>query len=158
AWLFFCFLAIPRGQFDWLIDLALVWLLFRVVLTIARTGLVEAVHDGKGDDVQLYYRLKVIFILGAVLTSLTVFLHQLPLIYEIKDLFDRLFLFMLLLVSILILRSWRVIPQLILQYIDSRRTYLRRIIYFLGIFIPSLFFVNSLIGLFGFVNLVGIIS
>lgn len=158
AWLLFYFWAIPRGQFDWLIDLALVWLLFRLVLTIARTGLVETVHDVKGRDVQLYLHLKTLFIFGTVITSLTVFIHQLPLIYEIKDLFDRLFLLMLLVVSLLILRSWRVVPQLILQYVDPRRTYLRRIIYFLGVFIPSLLFINSLIGLFGFVNLVGMIS
>lgn len=158
AWMLFYFLAIPRGQFDWLIDLSLVWLLFKVVLTIARIVLVETIHDDQGFDVQLYRRLRTIFAFGAVITIFTAFLHQLPLVYEIKDLFDRLFLLMLLIASVLILRSWRIVPQLILEYIDPRRTYLRRIIYFLGIFIPSLLFVNSLIGLFGFVNLVGLIS
>lgn len=158
AWFLFYFSAIPNGQYDWLIDLAWVWLLFRVVLTIARTGLLEAVHDDEGHDVKLYHRLKGILIFGVVITGLTTFIHQLPLIYELKDLFNRLFLFMLLIVSLLILRSWRVVPQLILQYIDAERTYLRRLIYFLGVFIPSLLFINSLIGLFGFVNLVGMIS
>lgn len=159
AWLLFHFLGLPSGQYVWLIDLAWVWLLFGMILTTARTALLETVHEvNDGHDARLYHRLKTILIFGAVITSLTSFIHQLPLIYEIKDLFDRLFLLMLLILSLLVLRSWRVLPQLILQYTDPRRTYLRSIIYFLGIFIPSLLFVNSLIGLFGFVNLVGMIS
>ncbi len=155
--LFYCF-GIAAEQFDWLLAIAGVWLLFRFILTIARTGLLETIHDVNGHETTLYHRLKVIFIVGAVITSLTTFIHQLPLLYEIKDLFDRLFLLMLLLLSLLVLRSWSVVPRLVLQYVDQRRTYFRSLIYFLGAFIPSLLFFNSLIGLFGFINLVGIIS
>jgi|GEM_PF-607084 len=157
-WLLFYFLKIPLDQYTWLIDMAWLWLLFRVLSNVARSALVETVHDDQGYDMQLYLRLKVIFIIGLILSSLAIFLNHLPLIYELRDLFDRLFLLMLLILSLLILRFWRVIPHLVLQYVDRRRTYLRRMIYFLGVFIPILLFINSLIGLFGFVNLVGMIT
>lgn len=153
-WLLFHFLAIPSQQYRWLLNLAVVWLIFRVIRHVARSGLVETPHDSQGSDVKLYRSLKAIFMFGAVITSVTVFLHQLPLIYEMKDLFDRLFLLLLLIFSVLVLRSWRVVPTLVLTYVEPQKTYLRRMIYFMGIFIPGLLFFNSLLGLFGFVNLV----
>ena len=48
---------------------------------------------------------RLIFACGVV-TGLTVFLHQLPLIYELVALFDRLFLFFIMLVSLLFIYRW----------------------------------------------------
>jgi hypothetical protein len=99
-WLF-SLSGIPSQNFDFLIKLGLVWLFFKGIILITRLALVETMHDRTGDDVRLYQRLRAIFLIGAVITALTVFLHQLPLIYEVKDFSDRIFLFFLLLVSIL---------------------------------------------------------
>lgn len=158
AALIFYFLNIPEQQSQWLLDLIWAWLLFKTILSMARAGLVETLHDGQGYDVQLYYQIKKVLMVGSVVTFIAIFLHQLPLIYELKDFFDRFFLVLLLWFSVLILRSWRVVPELILQYIDPRRTYLKRLICLLGVFIPGLLFINSLMGVFGFVNLVWMIS
>lgn len=157
AWLFY-FCKVPPANFNFLINLAMVWLFFKIILTTARLCLVETLHDREGHDVRLYYRLKWTFIVGGVITALSVFIHQLPLIYEVKDLFDRLFLSVLLFSSILLLKSWEVLPGLILPHIDARHTYVKRVVRLMGLLIPTILLVNSAIGLFGFVNLVQTIS
>ncbi|HVY53410.1 MAG TPA: hypothetical protein VHA13_02705, partial [Gammaproteobacteria bacterium] len=156
-WMVFNLLRVSAQEYGWLLNLSMTILFFRILFSTTRAILLETPHES-GHDVKLYYRLKRLLWAGSITTFITVFLHQLPLIYEISDLFDRLFLVLLLCVAIMILKSWRIVPELIMQYVDPKRTYLRRSIYFLGFFIPGLLFINSLIGLFGFINLVGIIS
>lgn len=154
AWLF-SIIHIPSQNFTFIVNLGLVWLLFKAALIVARLCLVESVHDRAGQDVRLYHQLKWIFGIGGILTGLTVFLQQLPVIYELTDLFNRMFLLFLLLLSILWLKSWRVFPAMLVLHIDERSTtYLRGIVKVLGLLIPVILLINSAIGLFGFVNLV----
>jgi len=156
-WLF-SFFGVPVQSFMILINLALVWLFFKIFVTIARLCLVETLHDHAGHDVRLYHQLKWIFIAGGIVIAFTVFMHQLPVIYEVKDLFDRLFLLFLLIASVFLIRQWEFVPGLILPYIDEGRTYFRGIVRLLGLLIPLILLVNSIIGLFGFVNLILTIS
>ncbi len=149
---------IPQQSFGLVLNIVLVWLFFKVVSTMARVCLVETTHDYGGHDVILYHRLRWSFLIGGVITALTVFMHQLPVIYELKDLFDRLFLLFLLVVSVFLLKSWEVVPGLILPHIDERRLYFKRIVKLLGLLIPLILLVNTVIGLFGFVNLVLTVS
>jgi potassium efflux system protein len=156
-WLF-AFFGVPTQNFIILINLSLVWLFFKSIIVMARLCLVETVHDRAGHDVRLYHQLKWVFIMGGAVTAFTVFMHQLPVIYEVKDLFDRLFLLFLLIASIFLLKQWDLVPGLVLPYIDERRTYFRRVIRLLGLLIPLILLVNSIIGLFGFLNLIQTIS
>ena len=149
---------IPAQTYELLGNLALVWIFFKMLITMARVLLVETVHDKAGHDVILYHRLKWSFWIGGVITALTVLIHQLPVIYEVKDLFNRLFLSFLLVVSVFLLRSWEVLPDLILPHIDEQRLYFKRIVRMLGMLIPLILLINTAIGLFGFVNLVLTIS
>jgi potassium efflux system protein len=150
----FSFCSIPAQTSNFLINLTLVWLFFKVLITMARICLVESVHNRAGHDVILYHRLKWSFLIGGIITASTVFMHQLPIVYEVKDLFDRLFLMFMLVVSIFLLKSWEVLPGLILPHIDDRRLYLKRIVRLVCLLLPLILLVNSAIGLFGFVNLV----
>jgi potassium efflux system protein len=150
----FYFCNIPSQSAGLVINLALVWLFFKVLIIMARICLVETAHDRAGHDVRLYHRLKWTFLVGGVVTALTVFMHQLPMVYELQDLFDRLFLLCLLVASAFLLKSWEVVPALILPHIDNRRLYLKKIVSMLGFLIPLILLVNSAIGLFGFMNLV----
>ncbi|HSW68678.1 MAG TPA: mechanosensitive ion channel domain-containing protein [Gammaproteobacteria bacterium] len=152
------FLGVPSQNFTILINLAFVWFFFKAIILIARLCLVETAHDRAGHDVRLYHQLKWIFLTGGIITALTVFMHQLPVIYEVKDLFIRVFLLFLLIASIFLLKQWQLVPGLILPHIDNRRTYLKRVIVLLGLLIPLVLLINSLIGLLGFVNLVLTIS
>jgi potassium-dependent mechanosensitive channel len=149
---------VPSQNYLFLIYLAGVWLAFKTIMTLSRLCLVETTHNTAGHDVKLYYRLKWIILIGGVVTAITVFVHQLPLVYELKTLCDRLFLFVLMIISLLMLRSWDVVPQLILSHMESRHPYLQRSVRFIGILIPILMVGNSIIGLLGFVNLIMTVS
>lgn len=148
------FFAVPLQSCNFIVSLSIVWLIFKGIITVAQLILVETTHDTTGHDVKLYHRLKWIILAGALITGLTVFVHQLPLIYEFKTLCDRLFLSILLIVSLLLLRSWEVVPNLIISHIDSQHPYFHRSVKFIGILVPMLMLANSVIGLIGFLNLV----
>lgn len=145
---------VPIQNYLILIDLAFVWLIFRAILLIARICLVETLQHHTGYDVKLYYHLKWVFLVGGIITAFTVFIHQLPIGYSVKDLFDRLFMFFLFFISVLLFRQWKQLPNLLLSYIDEKRTYLIRLIRMLAVMIPLVILINSLVGLFGYVNLV----
>lgn len=155
---FLYFFSVPTQNLMFGIYLASVWIIFKGILTMSRICLVETTHDTTGHDVRLYKRLRMIILVGGCITGLTVFVHQLPLIYELKSLCDRLFLFLLLIVSILLLRSEEVIANLILTHTDATHPYIQKSIRLIGILIPVLLLANSLIGLLGFVNLILTIS
>lgn len=155
---FFALCKIPLQNYHFLLNMGIVWLFIKGIVNIARLCLVETVHDRAGHDVRLYYRLKWTFLIGGIITACTVFLHQLPLIYELKDLFYRLFLVFVAIVSLLLLKSWDVLPGLILHHIDEQRTYLRKVIRLLGLLIPLTLLINSAVGVFGFINFVLTIS
>lgn len=150
----FSFCNLPAQNYHFLVNVAWVWLLFKSIITTARICLVETPQNRAGQDVRLYHRLQWTFLIGGVITALTVFVNQLPVIYELKDLFNRLFLVFLLVVSGLLLRSSEIVPALILPHIEDKRMYLQRVVRLLGILIPLTLMVNALVGLCGYVNLV----
>ncbi|MBV9576068.1 MAG: hypothetical protein JO149_05550, partial [Gammaproteobacteria bacterium] len=142
----FFFFAIPFQNYIFIVYLSLVWLIVKTILIMARLCLVETTHHVAGQDVKLYHRLKWIIIIGGVITAFTVFVHLLPLIYELKALCDRLFLLLLMVISLLLLRSWYVVPNLILSQMEKRHPYIQKCISLIGLLVPSLIFANSVIG------------
>ena len=152
------FFKIPLQNFIFLVYLSFVWLILKGILTISRICLVETTHHTSGHDVKLYRRLKWISLIGGAIIALTVFVHQLPLIYELKTLCDRLFLLFLSIVSLLLLLSWDVVPNLILSQMQDRHPYFQKSVRLIGILIPTLMLGNSIIGIVGFMNLVMTVS
>lgn len=155
---FMAIFGIKGQQYLSIVYLSIVWLVFKSIITIAKLCLVETTHDTTGKDTRLYHRLKWIFFAGALITAGTVFVHQLPLIYELKTLCDRIFLLLLMVVSLFLLRSYDVVPNLILNHMESNHPYLRKSICLIGILIPLLLLGNSIIGVFGYLNLIMTVS
>ncbi|OGT45104.1 MAG: hypothetical protein A3E83_07455 [Gammaproteobacteria bacterium RIFCSPHIGHO2_12_FULL_41_20] len=155
---FLWYFKIPMQLVDMLIDLTMVWICFKIAATFSRIWLVETVHDRNGHDVKLYHRLKWLFLVGGGVTAISVFIHQLPFIYSIRELSDQLFLLFLLVVSLVLFKSRDVILHTILPHIDEARSYFRSITRLLGFALPTILLVNSLMGIFGYVNLVFTIS
>lgn len=154
----FMFFGVPLQNYLFMIYLSIVWLVFKSIMTIARLSLVETTHDTSGHDMRLYRRLKWMIVAAGVITAATVFVHQLPLIYEVKAMCDWLFMFQVMIVSLVLLRSWSVIPNLILTHIETQHPYLQRSVSLICILIPLLMFGNSVMGLIGFVNLIMTVS
>ena len=151
-------LDIPVQYYLFTVYFSFVWLTFKTIITVARLCLVETTHHTSGHDVRLFSRLRWFILAGGVITTVTVFVHQLPLIYEIRALSDQIFLFLMMMVSILLLRSWDVVPNLILSDTQARHPYLQKSIRLIWILIPILMLGNSVIGLLGFVNLIMTVS
>lgn len=137
-------------------SVAAVWFFYSVMTGLARISLFENIWDLSGSDVKLYQGLRWSLGLGSFIIALTVLSHFLPLPANIVASFDRLFMLVLLGVSLPLLRSWRVLPGLIAKE-GKTKPYVRRISHLLGFLIPFSLFSNAVIGLIGYVNLAWII-
>ncbi|MFZ2315328.1 MAG: mechanosensitive ion channel domain-containing protein [Gammaproteobacteria bacterium] len=152
------FFEVPTQHYMFIVYLWSVWLVSKAIMGMAHICLVETTHDTTGHDVRLFRRLKRLIWGGGIVTALTVFVHQLPLIYEVKTLCDTIFLFFLMMVSLLLLVSWNVVSNLILSHMEQRHPYIQKSIRLVGVMVPLLMFGNSIIGMFGYVNLVMTVS
>jgi potassium efflux system protein len=146
-------LGIPVATFSLIISLSIVILIFSFIHGFARYLLLENTENKSGADVKLYYRLKRALWIGGIVTALTVLVHQLPLSYEVQDLFGRLFMLFLLLVSLVLLRSWSGLPALLGGSLENSRPYVQEIVKWLSLLIPLTLLSNALIGLVGYVEL-----
>jgi potassium efflux system protein len=149
---------ISYSNYQLLFSLFMVWFTFRVLILIARLGLLERISDSSGKDVKLYYRLKWLLLFGGWITALMTFSHLLPLSLLIQDLFNRLFMLFLLTVSLVAWKSKDVISYLIRPMIIGKKRYFKNAISLLVMLIPLTLFSTAVIGLFGFVNLAWTLS
>lgn len=146
-------MGLPVQLYSLIIELALVILGFSMLIHLARLSFLESPVDKKGSDVRLYHRLKWVLRAGGLLTFLTVLVLQLPVSYDIQDLFGRLFMLFLLVVVLVWLRSLEVVPSLLAPYLAHKKSYIRQVVRLLNILIPLSILFNSLIGLIGYVEL-----
>jgi potassium efflux system protein len=144
---------IPYTNYQLLVNLILVWLTFRNLLLVARMMLLERLTDVSGEDVKFYYRLKWLLLLGGWSTGLLVFSHQLPLPILLQDIFNRLFMFFLLMFSIVAFRSREVIPYLLEPVLNSNKRYVYNAVRILNVLIPITLLTTAVIGLIGYFNL-----
>ncbi|GAB4392780.1 MAG: mechanosensitive ion channel [Gammaproteobacteria bacterium] len=133
--------------------LTLVWFGFRIVTGLARLSLVETLSDASGRDVLLYQRLQFSFSLIGLVMALTVIVYQLPIAYEVRDLVNRIFLLLVLVVAIILWRGRNVVPSLMRSYLGRRHIYVVKTVNVLSFFIPIVIFSDALIGLIGYIDL-----
>lgn len=146
-------LNIPIKLFLLIISMGVVCLIFSIVIQLAHILLLENTTDESGHDVKLYYRLRTTLLVGGIVTLATILVNQLPVNYEVQDLFGRLFMLFLLIVALVLMKSWEVVPTLLEPYIENKHAYLKRVIRWLSFLIPFSLLTNALIGLVGYVEL-----
>lgn len=139
--------------FSLIISMGVVCLIFSIVIQLAHILLLENTTDESGHDVKLYYRLRTTLLIGGIVTLATILVNQLPVNYEVQDLFGRLFMLFLLIVALVLMKSWEVVPTLLEPYIENKHAYLKRVIRWLSFLIPFSLLTNALIGLVGYVEL-----
>lgn len=144
---------IPFKLFFLIFSLSIVCLIFSIVIQLAHILLLENTTDESGHDVKLYYRLRTTLLIGGIITLATILVNQLPVNYEVQDLFGRLFMLFLLVVALVLMKGWEVVPTLLEPYIENKHAYLKRIIRWLSFLIPFSLLTNALIGLIGYVEL-----
>lgn len=146
-------LNIPFKFFSLILSMGVVCLGFSIVIQLAHILLLENTTDESGHDVKLYYRLRTTLLIGAIITLVTILVNQLPVTYELQDLFGRLFMLFLLIVALVLMKGWEVVPTLLEPYVENKPAYLKRIIRWLSFLIPFSLLTNALIGLVGYVEL-----
>lgn len=146
-------LNIPVKLFSLIITMSIVCLIFSIVIQLAHILLLENTTDESGHDVKLFYRLRTTLLLGGIVTLAAILVNQLPVNYEVQDLFGRLFMLFLLVVALVLMKGWEVVPTLLEPYIENKHAYLKRIIRWLSFLIPFSLLTNALIGLVGYVEL-----
>lgn len=147
------FMGLSLHLFSLMIDLGLVILGFRMSISLARLSFLESLTHKEGTDVKLYRRLKWVLRIGGMLTVLTVLGSCLPLPHDVQNLFGRLFMLFLLVISLVLLKGWEVVPTLLQPYLAGKQAYLRQVVRFLSLLIPISILSNSIIGLLGYVEL-----
>ena len=141
------------ANYQLLFNVWLVWLTFRNLILIARRMLLERISDSSGRDVQLYYRLQWLLLMGGWSTALMLISHQLPLSLLLQDIFNRLFMLFLLAVALVAWKSKDVIPFLLWPLLKAKKRYLRKAISLLVVLVPLTLFTTAMIGLVGYIDL-----
>lgn len=149
---------LPFVSYQLLINLMLVWIIFRSLIVIARMVLLERVSDASGKDVKLYYRLLWLLLTGGWTIALMVFSHQLPLSLLLQDIFNRLFMLFLLAVSVVAWKSKDILPYLLGPVATTNKRYLRNAITLFTYLLPITLLTTAVIGLMGYINLAWIMS
>lgn len=141
------------SNYQLLLNLIFVWLIFRLLILIARLVLLERVSDSSGTDVRLYYRIKWLLLAGGWATALMVISHLLPLSALMQDIFNRLFMLFLLAVSIVGWKNRETISHLLHPLLKTKKRYFRNAVMLLVILIPLTLFTTAIIGQMGYINL-----
>lgn len=138
--------------------LLLTSVVFSVAFATARSGLYENLSSNVGDDVRLYFRLFWTLVFGAAISFCLVISQQLNAMYEVQDFFNRAFAFFILVLALMLLKAWKVVPQLIVHHVNTKHAYLIRVIKLLGVIVPLIILSNAIIGIVGYVELAWTIS
>ncbi|CEK10724.1 mechanosensitive ion channel family protein [Legionella hackeliae] len=141
------------SNYQLLLNLFFVWLIFRALILIARLVLLERVSDSSGTDVRLYYRIKWLLLAGGWATALMVISHLLPLSMLLQDIFNRLFMLFLLAVSIVGWKNRETISHLLHPVLKTKKRYFRNAVMLLVVLIPLTLFTTAVIGQIGYINL-----
>lgn len=141
------------ANYQLLLNLIVVWLTFRCLILIARLSLLERMTDSSGKDVSLYYRLKWLLLIGGWTTALMVISHQLPLSLLLQDIFSRLFMLFLIVVSLVAWKSREMVTHLLHPLLKTKKRYLQNAIMLLVVLVPLTLFTTAIIGLIGYINL-----
>lgn len=159
GFLLFIYLAgLSFKSFSLVVYLAVVWFTFKSAIILSRLTLLETAADVSGKDVRMYKHLKLALIAGGLLTTLTVLSHGLPVGYEVRDFFNRLFMLFLLITSIVLLKGWMVVPIIVAPYVDGARPYIMRVIKLFSFILPLIILSTAVIGILGYVDLAWTIS
>lgn len=144
---------VPFKSFSFFAYLVLVFFVAKLSLGFARITLLEGEEQISGHDVKLYQGMRWFCVGGGLFAAATVLAHQLPVGYHVTDLFNRLSMIFILVFGIFLFRKRKVVPELLMPYVDGHRRYLARLIQMLSWLIPLTMLLNAAVGLLGYVAL-----
>ena len=144
---------IPYNNFSLFVNLLLVWILFRSLITVARLMFLERIEDTSGYDAELYYRLKWLLLFGGFASTLMIFSHHLQLSLLLQDIFNRIFMMFILALSLVLWKSKDLIHFLLRPLLRAKKRYFRNAVSILIILAPLILLTTAIIGLVGYIHL-----
>lgn len=149
----FTFIQLPASNYHLIVNLFMVWIIFRNLIIIARLILLESIRDVSGQDTRFFYHLKWLFVAGGGTTMGMVLSQQLPLSLLIQDVFTRLFMLFIFAAAFVMWASKDVFPLLLRPVLKTKKRYLRNAVTLLFVLLPLTLFTTAVIGLIGYMNL-----
>lgn len=144
---------IAFANYQLLLNLAFVWLTFRTLILIARLSLLERLSDSSGKDVQFYYRIRRLLLLGGWITALMVISNELNASLLLQDLLNRVFILFLLFIAIASWRSKDFFLHLLEPILENNKKYFHNAAMLLIVLIPLTLLTTAVIGLSGYMNM-----
>jgi potassium-dependent mechanosensitive channel len=147
----------PQPATSIVLALASTVLIFKAALDLVWLVLAAPTAAESQRQPVLYRKLVWILALTALFTALTLLVHFLPTSLTIKDLVNRLFMFLLLLLNILVWRSRKLILSL-LEALFAERPFWFKAAAQISLLLPMTILIAVLVGLVGYVNLASTIG
>ncbi len=132
--------------------ISVVFIIYRIILSLCYMFLIENIEEISGDDRRLYYGLKYSLLLGAILATLMILSQELNLPINTQNFIDRSSMLFLLAVSYPLIINWQVVPQLVIDNLEPK-SYVRKAIWLIGLIVPITILSNAALGIIGYVNL-----
>jgi potassium efflux system protein len=150
---FTCYwLAIPMAGYALFLNAIYLLVIYRIVLLILYRSLVESVIRTDGKDVKFYFKFKKMITIGVFIVFCLLLSQALTLSFIIQDLFNRLIMLYLFVISLILIRDTRLIRSFCLDEFDSTRKYLYLVLKVLLVLFPFTMIMTSIIGLVGYIN------
>lgn len=144
---------VAYSNYALLFSLLTVFIFFNLLQLVSRLIFLDKHSYISEHDLHLYHQINRLLIVGLTSTSLMVFSHQYPLSSFIQELFNRLFMFFLLVVAIVIWKSKEVINEFVSPLVKNKKRYFRSLTLLLMVLVPLTLFTTAIIGLIGYQNL-----
>lgn len=146
-------LQIAYNHYHLIVDLLMVWFVFRNFIMVAHMLLLEREHECSPEDIRFYYRLKWLLLIGGWTTALMVLSQGISTSLLIRDVLTRLFMLFILALSFVLWVNKDFFPLLLRPAIKTKKRYLRKAVSLLFILLPLTLFTTAIIGLIGYMNL-----
>jgi potassium-dependent mechanosensitive channel len=154
----FYFLQIPFKTYRFFLASSFVLIVLLLFMHMARLVLFERVSDLSGVDVKIYHRLKWGLVATALVLVFNVFSQEINIDYDVRDFFNRVFMIILCLFSLLLFRLRHFVLSLFIPYVEASKTYVQRAVTLLTWLVPVTLLSNAIVGLSGYLQLAGVMS
>jgi potassium efflux system protein len=131
-----------------------VWVIARTSMSFLKIIFYENSQNRSGRDVAIYRYLRLIIFCTSLVFVLIIFSSAFSLSFGLIDILERLFMLLLLIFSLVVIKNNKIFCSMILNFVDERRSYLKKILLTLVNLTIGLLFFNSILGLLGYMNLV----
>ncbi len=141
-----------------IINILLVIILTNMIINVVRSLLVKGISEVIPKNKNAYYRLRAFFIASAILLTLVIMTHQLPVDEMIRGIANRLSMLILLFLSLFLFKGWVILPLFLQRAFCVKKNYVLNVIRLFCRILPVTLFSNALVGLLGYVQLAWLIG